>query len=179
MNLSLPQQFEAEAIKRSIDDTDDLDQLKALARELADLYVRQRAATAWVIAEKEASLLAVASPATFQALACFVDGLPTQKSRFVAVGARDRPKLEGRSQRHHQPREHNPARIRHRCPAMRSMMANGKRLLPASPPIKTTVDPEVRQFVISQLVVIALPVGTLFGIWLWMLNWRGHSRKDQ
>ena len=52
MNLSLPQQFEAEAIKRSIDDTDDLAQLKALARELADLYVRQRAATAWVIAEK-------------------------------------------------------------------------------------------------------------------------------
>ena len=36
MNLSLPQQFEAEAIKRSIDDTDDLDQLKSLARELAD-----------------------------------------------------------------------------------------------------------------------------------------------
>ena len=62
---------------------------------------------------------------------------------------------------------------------MRSMMANEKRLLPASPSIKTTVDPEVRQFVISQLVVIALPVGTLFGIWLWMLNWRGHSRRDQ
>ncbi len=41
------------------------------------------------------------------------------------------------------------------------------------------MDPEVRQFVISQLVVIALPVGTLFGIWVWMLNWRGHSRKDQ
>ena len=52
MNMSLPQQFEAEAIKRSINDTNDLDQLKALARELADLYVRQRAATAWVIAEK-------------------------------------------------------------------------------------------------------------------------------
>jgi spore coat polysaccharide biosynthesis protein SpsF (cytidylyltransferase family) len=52
MNLSLPQQFEAEAIKRSIDDTEDFDQLKALARELADLYVRQRAATAWVIAKK-------------------------------------------------------------------------------------------------------------------------------
>ena len=62
---------------------------------------------------------------------------------------------------------------------MRSMMANGTRLLPASPRIKTTVDPEVRQFVISQLVVIALPVGTLFGIWVWMLNWRDHSRKDQ
>ena len=52
MNLSLLQQFEAESIKRSIDDTDDLDTLKALARELADLYIRQRAATAWVIAEK-------------------------------------------------------------------------------------------------------------------------------
>ena len=52
MNLSLPQQFEAEAIKRSINETDDLDQLEALARELTDLYVRQRAATAWVIAEK-------------------------------------------------------------------------------------------------------------------------------
>ena len=62
---------------------------------------------------------------------------------------------------------------------MLSMMANGKRVLPASPLIKATMDPEVRQFVISQLVVIALPVGTLFGIWVWMLNWRGHSRKDQ
>lgn len=59
------------------------------------------------------------------------------------------------------------------------MMANGKRLLPAYPRIKTTMNPEERQFVISQLVVIALPVGTLFGIWVWMLNWRGHSRKDQ
>ena len=59
------------------------------------------------------------------------------------------------------------------------MMANEKRLLPASPRIKTTMVPEVRQFVISQLVVIALPIGTLFGIWVWMLNWRGHSLKDQ
>ena len=62
---------------------------------------------------------------------------------------------------------------------MLSMMANGKRVLPASPRIKTTMDPEVRQFVISQLVVIVLPVGTLFGIWLWMLNWGGRSRRDQ
>ena len=62
---------------------------------------------------------------------------------------------------------------------MRSMMANGTRVLPASPLTGATVDPEVRQFVISQLVVIALPVGTLFGIWLWMLNWGGRSRRDQ
>ena len=62
---------------------------------------------------------------------------------------------------------------------MRSMMANGTRVLPPCPLTGATVDPEVRQFVISQLVVIALPVGTLFGIWLWMLNWGGRSRRDQ
>ena len=62
---------------------------------------------------------------------------------------------------------------------MSSMMAIGTRVLPACPRISATVDPEVRQFVISQLVVIALPVGTLFGIWLWMLNWGGRSRRDQ
>ncbi len=62
---------------------------------------------------------------------------------------------------------------------MRSMMANGTRVLPACSLTSATVDPEVRQFVISQLVVIALPVGTLFGIWLWMLNWGGRSRRDQ
>ena len=59
------------------------------------------------------------------------------------------------------------------------MMANGTRVLPACPRSSATVEPEVRQFVISQLVVIALPVGTLFGIWLWMLNWGGRSRRDQ
>ena len=62
---------------------------------------------------------------------------------------------------------------------MRSMMAKGTRVLPACPLNSATVDPEVRQFVISQLVVIALPVGTLFGIWLWMLNCGGRSRRDQ
>ena len=62
---------------------------------------------------------------------------------------------------------------------MHYMMANGTRVLPACPHISATVDPEVRQFVISQLVVIALPVGTLFGIWLWMLNWGGRTRRDQ
>ena len=62
---------------------------------------------------------------------------------------------------------------------MRSMMANGTRVLPARSLTSATMDPEVRQFVISQLVVIVLPVGTLFGIWLWMLNWGGRSRRDQ
>ena len=52
MQLSLSQQFEVESIKRSIDETSDFEQLKGLARDLADLYIRQRAATAWVIAER-------------------------------------------------------------------------------------------------------------------------------
>lgn len=39
------------------------------------------------------------------------------------------------------------------------------------------MDPEVRQLVISQLVVITLPVGTLFGLWLWMLNWSQRSQR--
>ena len=47
------------------------------------------------------------------------------------------------------------------------------------PSTRTNVDPEVRQLVISQLLVIALPVGTLFGLWVWMLNWSGRSRRDQ
>ena len=48
-----------------------------------------------------------------------------------------------------------------------------------APPVSTIVDPEVRNFVVSQLMVIALPVGTLFGVWLWMLNWNGRSRRKQ
>ena len=52
MHLSLAQKFEAESIKRTIDEAKDLEQLRILARDLADLYIRQRAATAWVVAEK-------------------------------------------------------------------------------------------------------------------------------
>ena len=32
------------------------------------------------------------------------------------------------------------------------------------------MDPEVQRFVFAQLLVIILPVGTLFAIWLWMLT---------
>ena len=52
MQLSLSQKFEAESLKRLIDATDNVQELRSLARELADLYMRQRAATAWVIAEQ-------------------------------------------------------------------------------------------------------------------------------
>ena len=49
MQLNLSQQFEAESLKRMIDSTTDVYELQSLARELADLYLRQRAATAWVV----------------------------------------------------------------------------------------------------------------------------------
>lgn len=52
MNATLAQQFETEAIKRQIDSTTDVAKLKELAKHLADLYLKQRAATAWVIANK-------------------------------------------------------------------------------------------------------------------------------
>ena len=58
------------------------------------------------------------------------------------------------------------------------MMANTGLIGPVGPPISTGMDPEVLQLVIGQLVVIALPVGTLFGLWLWMLNWDRRSRRD-
>ena len=59
------------------------------------------------------------------------------------------------------------------------MMAKLVPISSVGPPTSTNVDPEARQLVISQLVVIALPVGSLFGVWLWMLNWSGRSRRDQ
>ena len=41
------------------------------------------------------------------------------------------------------------------------MMAEQQLIGTVRPPTSTNMDPEVRQFVISQLLVIALPVGTL------------------
>jgi hypothetical protein len=34
------------------------------------------------------------------------------------------------------------------------------------------MDPEVRNLVVGQLLVIVIPIGTLFVIWLWMLTLR-------
>lgn len=38
------------------------------------------------------------------------------------------------------------------------------------------MDSEVQQFIIQQLLVIILPVGTLFAIWVWMLTLRRNNR---
>ena len=52
MKATLAQQFETESIKRHIDSTTDVVELQELAKHLADLYLKQRVATAWVIANK-------------------------------------------------------------------------------------------------------------------------------
>ena len=57
------------------------------------------------------------------------------------------------------------------------MMSNLWVIKRAETTTRMTMDPEVRQLVISQLVVITLPVGTLFGLWLWMLNWSQRSQR--
>ena len=38
------------------------------------------------------------------------------------------------------------------------------------------MDPDVRLFVIAQLLVIVVPVGLLFWLWLAMLSW-GRNRE--
>jgi len=52
MQATLAQQFETESIKRQIDSTTDVVELQELARNLVDLYLKQRVTTAWVIANK-------------------------------------------------------------------------------------------------------------------------------
>ena len=42
----------------------------------------------------------------------------------------------------------------------------------SAPIVARTMDPEVRNLVVAQLLVIVIPVGTLFAIWLWMLTLR-------
>ena len=36
------------------------------------------------------------------------------------------------------------------------------------------MDAEVQQFIFAQLLIIILPVGTLFAIWIWMLTLRSR-----
>ena len=52
MQATLAHQFETESIKRQIDSTTDVAELQQIARHLADLYLKQRVATAWIIANK-------------------------------------------------------------------------------------------------------------------------------
>ena len=60
------------------------------------------------------------------------------------------------------------------------MMANLWVIKRSGNSTRMTMDPGTPAL-ISQLVVITLPVGTLFGLWLWMLNWgrRSQRRSDR
>ena len=47
MEIALHQQFEKQRLQGVIDQTGDLQELKELAKQLVDLYFKQKAATAW------------------------------------------------------------------------------------------------------------------------------------
>ena len=47
--VELHQQFEMQRLHGAIDQTRDMQELKDLAKQLVDLYFRQKAATAWVV----------------------------------------------------------------------------------------------------------------------------------
>lgn len=49
MDLSTFQQFEIERLKRAIDNTTDIETLKAISKQLLQAWQVQRAATNWVI----------------------------------------------------------------------------------------------------------------------------------
>ena len=49
MEIALHQQFEKQRLQGVIDQSKDLMELKDLAKQLVDLYFKQKAATAWAI----------------------------------------------------------------------------------------------------------------------------------
>ena len=52
MEIPLHQQFEKQRLQGVVNQANDLAELKGLAQQLIDLYFKQKAATAWVIADK-------------------------------------------------------------------------------------------------------------------------------
>ena len=53
VNLSVSQQFDVERMNRVIESTIDPQQLQVLAKQLLQAWHSQRAATAWVIRQRE------------------------------------------------------------------------------------------------------------------------------
>ena len=49
VEIALHQQFEKQRLQGVIDQTGDLQELKDLAKQLVDLYFKQKAATAWAV----------------------------------------------------------------------------------------------------------------------------------
>lgn len=52
MEIPLHQQFEKQRLQAVVHRATDLAELKGLTQQLIDLYFKQKAATAWVIADK-------------------------------------------------------------------------------------------------------------------------------
>ena len=52
MEIPLHQQFEKQRLQGAVHRATDLAELKGLTQQLIDLYFKQKAATAWVIADK-------------------------------------------------------------------------------------------------------------------------------
>jgi hypothetical protein len=52
MELSIDQQFAVERFGRAIDNTDDVAELRSIAKELLKAWQMQRAATSWVIRQE-------------------------------------------------------------------------------------------------------------------------------
>lgn len=50
--LTLNQQFESERMCRVIDETNDIDALRGLAKQLVQAWYAQKAATAWVMRQQ-------------------------------------------------------------------------------------------------------------------------------
>lgn len=50
--LTLGQQFESERMCRVIDETNDIDALRGLAKQLVQAWYNQKAATAWVMRQQ-------------------------------------------------------------------------------------------------------------------------------
>jgi len=56
-DLSIGQQFEIERFNRAIDATADPEQLRHLAKQLLQAWQTQKAATQWVVAQRQDGLL--------------------------------------------------------------------------------------------------------------------------
>jgi len=52
MEIPLHQQFEKQRLQGVVNQATDMAELKGLAQQLIDLYFKQKAATAWVVADK-------------------------------------------------------------------------------------------------------------------------------
>ena len=98
-----------------------------------------------------------AVPSPLQGLTKRFRVLLRQLFLFGSPRSGDRPELHQRRDRHNGPGQQKPGGSWHSNVSVRVHDAS--------------MDPEVRLFVINQLLVIVVPVGVLFALWIGMLSW--------